>query len=98
MNRRHNVNDFFRNIFSNEFLLEAEINYKLTDIAIKAFRILQDSKQSYRIIAQKMGHKSTGTVQRIINISKPENVKLATLIKFANACGYELDIKFKKKE
>jgi len=54
-------------------------------------RIAKEKKLSIRQLAEKM-HSSVSQIQRLI---EDRNVSLETLVKFANATGKKLEIKFK---
>lgn len=94
-NRRIKVNDFFKEKFSDEFLDEIEVEYTLAQIAGRAFSAKEKSGLSFRKIAKKMGLRSPAMIQRIVQKAKPHNVTLATIVKFGQACGFDVDIEFK---
>lgn len=95
--KRLKAKEFFEETFSEEFIREAEVEYTLAKIAAKAYSAKQDSGLSFRAIAKRMGLKSPAVVQRIVNDALPHNVTLATLVKFGQACGFDIDINFKTK-
>ncbi len=92
------MEEFFQDTFSEEFLREAEVEYTLAQIAGRAFDAKKESKLSFRDIAKRMGVKTPAVAQRIVNEAEPHNVTLSTLVRFGQACGFDLDIEFRPKD
>jgi hypothetical protein len=96
MDRKPSSDDFFKDIFSKEFLQESDVEYALAKVAGGAYNVKQESGLSFRKIATKMGLKSPSVIQRMVRQAQPHNVTLETLVRFAYACGFELNIEFRK--
>ncbi len=90
------MEEFFKETFSEDFLKEADVEYTLAQIAGRAFQAKEESGLSFRKIAEKMGLKTSAVVQRIVQEAEPHNVTLATLVRFGQACGFKLNVKFEK--
>lgn len=91
------LDDFFNDTFSQKFLDEAEIEYALARIAARASAAKDEADLSVRELAKRMGSGSPAVVQRILDEAKPHNVTVATLVRFAHACGFELRVEFAPK-
>lgn len=92
--RIKNCDEFFGEILPDELIRKAKIDHVLSVLAANAYDAKQKSGCSFRLIAEKMGLKSHAVVQRIVNDGMAHNVTLSTLIKFGQACGFDVDIKF----
>lgn len=84
--------------FSEEFLQYAEIEYNLAQIAGRVFRAKEDSGQTFKNIAEKMGLESPARLLKVIQEAEPHDITVADLVRFAQACGCTLDVNFVKKE
>lgn len=74
-----------------------ELHKKLAALAVAARRVADSSGLTRREIAERMGHASPSTVQRLLS-GVAYNSTIETLAKFAWACGYVVDVKFHKGE
>jgi transposase-like protein len=91
------LTDFCRTTFSEEFLREAAVEYLLAEIAGRAAQVKEASGLSYREIARRMGV-SPAIVRRIVAQARPHKVPLETFVRFGQACGYKVDLKFTSAE
>jgi transcriptional regulator with XRE-family HTH domain len=66
---------------------------------IKDLRGLKEaSGLTVREISRRMGlaEGHQAVVQRLVTVKNPPNMTLRTLLRFAKACGYDVEIVFKK--
>ena len=74
------------------------INSELHIVSLVCANVKEESGLSVREIARRMGTPGhQAQVERIIDEKHAHNMTLKTLFKFAEACGYECNISFKKK-
>lgn len=70
-----------------------EMHKKLAELSVSARHIADDSGLTRREIAERMGHASPSTVQRLLG-GLAYNATVETLAKFAWSCGYDFDVRF----
>lgn len=67
------------------------IERQLLELSLRAKTIANESGLTRRQIAERMGHASPSTVQRLIGGGMAYNATVETLIRFATACGYSVE-------
>ncbi len=75
----------------NEFEQLVALEEMLADLSVEARRIADESGLSRRAIAERMGHSSPSTVQRLVG-GAAYNATIETLARFAWACGFECKV------
>ena len=82
-------------ITRDEYRELVEIQRRIADLSVEARKIADDCGLTRRELAEKMGNASPSTVQRLVN-GAGYNSTLETLMRFAWACGYRVDVQFEK--
>ena len=88
------LTDFFNDTFEPEFIDDAQVDYRLAQLAGRLIALVEDSGLSRREIARRMGHKSPSAVQRLVTQGRAHNATAETLIRLAAACEHRLVITF----
>lgn len=81
-------------LFSEEFLQDADREYELARIAGMAYELAEKTKIPRRELARRMGNVSPSTLQRLLDGAEAHNVTLDTLVRFAWACNHRVELSF----
>jgi hypothetical protein len=96
--REMNADDFLKQVFSEDFLQEAEIEYALSKTAGRAFHVMVESGLTLQKIEEEVKEYAAKSLYSMLAGGDSRSVTLETLARFAQICGFGLEISFVKKD
>lgn len=87
----------WKQILTDEDFREAKVEYVLLSLSHQLRDALDASELGVQEIAASMGLKSTRQVEKLVNWNEQANPTIRVLVRFAHACGYDLEVALRRR-